>query len=303
MNILITGATGFTGSHLCRELLRKGYGVFGLSRSGKTQNIASLLHEKNFHLIEGDIRDMPRIRTIIKDNDVRVVFHLAAQLPQAGDFEDPFLSFEINAKGTLNMLHAAYLRGVEKFIYGSSIDVYSEPPKYLPVDEKHPVQPATNYGVSKLEGELYCNLYSKAMNVVVLRYSIVYGMGQRQDRAISRFINQTLSDKPLTIHGDGTQANDFVYVGDVVQAYLLALETNKPGIYNIGSGEEISVLDLAKKVIKFTKSKSGVRCTGTESNRPFRFALDINEARMALGYSPHSLNEGLLEHIREVTGE
>lgn len=302
MNVLVTGATGFIGSHLCRELLQRGYRVFGLSRSGRTQNLGAVLNHKEFHLLRGDLRDADVVRNMIGDCDVRACFHLAAQLPQLGDSEDPFSSLDINAVGTLNLLQAAHLGSVDRFIYASSIDVYSEPPQYLPVDEKHPLQPSTVYGLGKLAAELWCGSYSSAMNIVVLRCSIVYGQGQEKARAISRFIEQALQHRPITLYGDGTQSNDFVHVKDVVEASLLALEKEKTGTYNIGSGEEVSVMDLAKRIVHLTGSEAEPILAGRESNRPFRFALDITRARETLGFSPRSLNEGLLEHIGEMTG-
>lgn len=297
-NILVTGATGFVGSYLCHELIRKGYRVFGLSRSGNIQNIKPLLRQKSFHLLQGDIRDSERIFGLMKDNRIGIVFHLAARLPRADDFDDPFLSFGINVRGTLNILHAAYLNKVDRFIYSSSIDVYSEPPEYLPVDEKHPTRPGTHYGIGKLEGELYATIYSETMKVTTLRYSIVYGRGGKQDGAVNRFLHQAINGEPLTIYGNGAQSNDFVYVKDVVKANLLALEQDKPGIYNIGSGEETSVKELAQNIIKLAKSSSEIAFTGEESNRPCRFALDINQAREVLGYQPSLLRQGLSEYIK-----
>jgi nucleoside-diphosphate-sugar epimerase len=202
LNILITGATGFIGSHLCRELIRRGYNVFGLSKEDPRKGLLPL-NQNRFHFQKGDIRDINTLCDIIKNNDIKVVFHLAARLPHPEDFNNPFLCFDVNAKGTLNLLNAAYLNGVEKFIYISTNSVYSDPPEYLPVDESHPTRPSTIYGASKLEGELYCNVYSKVMNMVILRYCGAYGKGQDKHYATYRFIIQALNNEPITIYGDG----------------------------------------------------------------------------------------------------
>ncbi len=300
MKILVTGATGFVGSHLCAELLRQGYQVIGLSHSGRTKSIESLLGKDSFHLIKGDIRDADFILNAVGGNNVEAVFHFAALLPETDHLGDPFASFEINTRGTLNLLHAASLNHVETFVYASSIDVYSEPPKYLPVDEEHPVQPVTAYGISKLAGELYCNLYCGLMKVAILRFSIIYGEGQDQDRAIPCFINHAVNSKPLEIHGDGMQECDFVDIKDIIRASILVLEKGLPGIYNIGSGESISVIDLAERIISLTCSESKLLFTDKESNKPYRFSLDIQKARRILGFSPRSLDEGLSGHIKEV---
>lgn len=303
MNTFVTGATGFIGSHLCKELIRRGYTVFGLSQSGRIHNIKSLLNQKEFHLQSGNIRDVRVLSDIIRVNNIKVVFHLAAQLPQGENLDNPFLCFDINARGTLNLLNVAYLNGVNKFIYASTMSVYSEPPKYLPIDEKHPVQPSTIYGVSKLEGELYCNIYSKAMNIVVLRYGGAYGNGQPKHKVVPAFISQALYNRPITIYGDGTQTSDFVYVNDIVQGTLLALEKGKTGVYNIGSGEDMRIRDLAEQIIELTNSKSEIILTDKGTDRPFRFILDIAKARKNLGYSPQSINEGLSMYISEFDRE
>ena len=298
MNILVTGATGFIGSHLCQELVRRGYQLFALSRSGKTDNIKFLLPKKEFHLLIADIRDSDTIGNIVKDNHIKVIFHLAAQLPNGNNLDNPYLCFDSNARGALNILNAAYQSGVDKFIYASTMSVYAEPPEFLPVDESHRAQPTTIYGATKLAGELYCNIYSKAMNIIVLRYSGAFGQGEKKSNAIPTFINQALNNKPITIHGDGTQTSDFVYIDDIVQGTLLAWESDKPGVYNIGSGQETSVRELARHIVSITNSKSELVLTDRETERPFRFFLDIAKAQKALRYSPRSLNEGLRAYIR-----
>lgn len=298
-NILVTGATGFIGSYLCEELIKKSHSVFGLSNSTDTQKIKHLIDQKEFHFLKGDILDLAGLNKIIKENKIEVIFHLAALLLSEKALDNPFLLFDINARGTLNLLNAAYLNKVERFIYSSTMSVYSEPPKYLPVDEEHPTKPSTVYGVSKLEGELYCNLYSKEMKVMVLRYGGVYGKGQHERNAILRFVSQALKNEPITIYGSGLQTSDFVYVKDVIQANLLAMERGESGVYNIGSGQEIKVKELAEKIINLTGSKSKIVLQDAKVNRPFRFILNIEKARKILGYSPFTFEKGLSEYISE----
>ncbi|MBI4180432.1 MAG: NAD-dependent epimerase/dehydratase family protein [Chloroflexi bacterium] len=303
MNVLVTGATGFIGSHLCRELINRGHYVLGLSYSGRTHNINSLLPFKEFHLQRGDIRDADMVRDMIKNHQIKAVFHLAAKLPGEDDIHNPFLCFDTNARGTLNVLNAAYLNSVENLIYASTMSVYSEPPHYLPVDENHLAEPSTIYGIAKLVGELYANFYSKAMNTIILRYSGAYGRGQRESDAIPTFISQALNNRPITIHGDGRQTSDFVFIDDVVQGTILAWEKAKPGVYNIGSGEEMSVRELAKRLINLTNSKSEIALSGEATERPFRFFLDITKAQKTFNYSPRSLDRGLHQYLEELKVE
>ena len=301
INILVTGAAGFIGSHLCKELTLKKYNVFGLSPSNNFQDIKPLLKQKKIHLLRGDIRNLNFLKRIIKKHQIKIIFHLAAALPHDDDdIKDPFLLFEVNARGTLNLLNAAHLNGVEKFIYVSSSSVYSEPSEYLPVDENHLTRPSTIYGVSKLAGELCCNAYAKEMKITVLRYCGAFGVGQDKHYATYRFISQALKNEPITIYGDGTQSSDFTYIGDIVQGTILAMRKNKSGIYNISSGKETSIRDLAKKIIKITGSQSKIILTNKNTNRPFRFFLDIKRAKKILGYSPLSLDKGLSRYISEI---
>lgn len=299
MNILVTGATGFIGSHLCQELVRRGYNVFALSHSGRTDNVKSILAKEEFHLQTGDIRNRDMIHSLIDDNNIEVIFHLAARLPDSDGLSDPFSFHDINAGGTLNILQAACQGKVGRFIYASTMSVYSEPPHYLPVDEDHPVYPLTAYGVTKLAGELFCNMYSKVMSVIVLRYGGVYGQYAHEEDAVPAFTEQALHNKSITIHGDGSQSSDYIYIEDVVRGTLLAWEKNKPGVYNIGSGEETSVMDLAKHIAHITGSKSEITLSNVDTERPFRFVLDITKSREILGCSPRSLDEGLSEYIKQ----
>ena len=155
MKILVTGASGFIGIHLCEKLIDRGHDVIALIYSDKKRRIESLVSNEKFHSIKADIRDFDSIFDIIKNNDVEVIFHLASYIPQVETLDDSYQCFEINAHGTLNLLHAAYLNNVTRIIYSSSMSVYSHPPVQLPVDESHSTQPSTAYGISKYEGELY----------------------------------------------------------------------------------------------------------------------------------------------------
>lgn len=248
-NILITGSRGFIGTHLCRGLIREGYTVLELTDDIRNINIIS----------------------------APIVIHLAAILPQNSN--DPFLLFDINARGTLKLLEAAHRGGVKQFIYASTMSVYSEP-QYLPVDEKHPTHPTTIYGASKLAGEVMCGAYSNLMDITILRYGGAYGEGQHEHTAMYKFTAQAKKNEPITIYGDGSQTSDFTHIGDIVRGTILAIG-KKPGIYNIGSGKETSVKELAEKIIKNTKSKSEI-VFQDKTDRPFRFYMDITKAKNEL---------------------
>lgn len=300
MSILVTGAAGFIGSHLCRELVTRGHEVAGLTHTGRTDAIAPLQTHGNFHPYSGDIQDTAAMRDIIERNRIETVFHLAARLPAEKDTDDPQHSFDTNARGTLSLLKAAAPGGVKTFIYTSSMSVYSEPPEYLPVDEKHTARPATIYGITKLTGELYCHSCERDMKIIILRYGGIYGKRCRETDAVPAFFRQALANEPIIVFGDGEQSSDFLYIEDAIEGTMLAWERDEPETYNIGSGEETTARELAEMIKMITGAKSEIIVKGNEIERPFRFVLDIAKARKLTGYSPRPLEEGLRRYAGEI---
>ncbi len=291
--VLVTGATGFLGTHLCRALLARGDEVWGFNHDRAAAPLPGL------RLRRVDIRQAAEVEAALQEIQPAAVCHLAARLPAPDDPADPAPSLTTGGLGTLHLARAALAAGVRSFVYCSSIDVYTEPPAYLPVDEAHPTRPATPYGIGKLMGELCLGLYARELPATVLRCAIVYGRGGKAEGAVCRFLGQAWRGEPLTVRGDGRQTNDFVYVGDVVQAHLLALDRARAGVYNIGSGQETSVAELAQAIIRLTGTAAPPVLTGTACNRPFRFALDIGRARRELGYAPRTLEAGLAACLRD----
>jgi UDP-glucose 4-epimerase len=207
---------------------------------------------------------------------------------------------DTNIRGTTNLVNAILRSGVEKFIYASSMSVYSSPPLYLPIDEDHPTRLNTMYGASKLVGEWLCRCLSDRMCSIILRFVSVYGVGDTV-RVAGLFMQAALSGKPLLVQGDGTQSSDFIYVDDAVQGLLCARARGATGAYNIGSGRETSIKDLARTVIQVTDSKSCIEFSG-KTNKPYRFVSDVSRAKRELGYSPeYSLVEGLRKYKEEMT--
>jgi nucleoside-diphosphate-sugar epimerase len=300
MTIMVTGATGFIGSHLCRHLLQKNHEVMGLTRSGKLDNIGQFSGNTGFKVTRGNIRDSTVVCNLISENHIDTLFHLAARLPSDKDRDNPADYFDTNLYGTLNLLEAASSSGVKTFIYASTMSVYSEPPEYLPVNETHPTRPATAYGISKLGGELCCHLYDSRMRIIILRLGGVYGLNCHESDVVPRFIKQALENRPLTVFGNGKQSSDFVYIDDAISGILSVWEKGEPGVYNIGGGEETGILELADQVIEITRSNSKVQLTGKETDRPFRFVMDITRARKLHGYSPRTLKDGLRRYLREI---
>lgn len=299
MTILVTGATGLLGSHLCRRLVSEGYPVMGLMHKRVSPLIVSLQESEKFKVCVGDIRDGDFVDEVVKGYKVKTVFHMAAQMPYSQ--EKDFVG--ANICGTLNLWKSSRLNGVEEFIYASSMSVYSDPPAYLPVDESHPTEPSTIYGVTKLASESVCKCYRGSMRGIIIRYAGMYGIGMDKARAIAKFVRCALNNQPLTVFSGGNQSNDFVYVDDAVEGTLLAWKKKESALYNIGSGQETAVTSLASKIVELVGSQSQIVFSSDETDRPFRFVLDIAKARNTLGYSPHSVDDGLGLYIEDVKSE
>tara|TARA_Y100000310_G_scaffold246164_2_gene251299 strand:- start:4333 stop:5229 length:897 start_codon:yes stop_codon:yes gene_type:complete len=298
MNVLVTGAAGLVGYHLCRRLVTDGHRVIGTVHN--TVNPAlHTLNPDRFKVVKCDIRDQFAVNQVIKSNRVNTVFHLAACLPYS-----PVKDYAgVNVQGTANLLRAAQSNRVSSFIYTSSMSVYSTPPDSLPADETCSTYPSTEYGVTKLEGEQLCTGTDVPKRIAILRLAGVYGEHSEKERVINKFIHCALTNQPLSVDGDGRHSSDFVHVGDVVLGAYLAWQKRASGVFNIGSGQETTLKALANLIISLTGSKSKIELTRGTTDRPFTFYLDITKAYTTLGYSPTSLEEGLRLYIKErVTG-
>lgn len=306
MNILITGGAGFIASHLADELVNyaKKIVLFDNLSTGFLENINHLLKNSKdrVRFIKGDLRDFKTCLNITKSIDI--VFHLGAQINPVKAVEDPFYDFAVNAMGTLNMLEASHRNGVNKFIYAST-NIYGDP-KYLPIDENHPINLLSPYAASKLSGEAYCIVYNNSynLNTVRLRFTNVYGPRQRSIKSksgvISIFLERALNKKPLIIFGDGNQTRDFVYVSDVVNALIKAAENeNASGeVFNIGWGVETSVIELARMIIELVDKKLKIIYGKPRAADFKRCKIDISKAKNLLGYKPKvGLKEGLIKTI------
>jgi len=297
MKFLVTGGAGFIGSHIAEELIRTGKGeviVFDDLSVGKAENIPA-----GCTFIEGDIRHKKKLARAMKDVDL--VFHNAAFVSIRGSFERLREELDINCLGTLNVLEAAVERGVKKVIFASSMAVYGEP-RYLPVDDEHPLNPISPYGLSKARGEQYCKIFREkhGLSTVALRYFNTYGMRQSPSPyvgVITTFINQALNGEPLTVFGDGNQARDFVWVKDVARANILAAFSDVNGAFNVGSGIETSINQLADLVMKYLGGKT------IHLEKPpgevTRIVADISRTRKLLNYEPQGDLSQLLPTLIE----
>ena len=298
MKILITGGAGFIGSNLAEELSKKHEVVIidDLS-TGRAGNVDDL----DVELVRGSITDPDLLKKNFRGVDY--VFHQAALPSVQRSVDDPVLANEVNVCGTLNVLVAARDAGVAKVIYASSSSVYGDTPE-LPKREDMKPDPKSPYAVAKLTGEYYCRVFNEiyGLKTVALRYFNVYGPMQdpSSDYAavIPKFVNRVMAGKPPIIYGDGEQTRDFTFVRDVVQANVLAMETDAVGVFNVATGQRISVNDLAGMIMEVVGDR--VECVHEEPRAgDVRDSLgDISRARAGFGYAPrYGMEEGLKETI------
>ena len=252
MKILITGGCGFIGSNLA-EILSKEHRVVILDdlSTGRIENIEDI----DVKFIDGSVTDLEILKDICRDVDF--IFHQAAISSVQRSIDDPLRTNEVNVIGTLNVLIAARDSNVKKVICASSSSIYGNT-LHFPLREDVIPDPRSPYAVTKLTGEYYYKIFNEiyGLETVSLRYFNVYGPKQdpSSDYAavIPKFINRLLNNKPPIIYGDGEQTRDFVYVQDVVQANILAMETDALGVLNVASGKQITINGLADIIMGIT---------------------------------------------------
>jgi UDP-glucose 4-epimerase len=286
LKILVTGGAGFIGSHIVDSLISQGNAVSIIDDlyTGYERNINA---RANFYRLDIGSSDVSRVFEIEKP---AVVFHEAAQIVVTRSISEPDYDARINILGSLNVLINCVKYGVNKIIYASSCALYGKP-DYLPVDENHPVNALSPYGVSKHTVEHYLRLYHElyGLNYIALRYANVYGPRQNpkgEGGVVAIFSGKMLHQEQPTIFGSGNKYRDYVYVADVVKANLCAMSSDNTGIYNVGTGKETSdqaVFDTISKECSFRGSPLYVAERPGEIKRMY---LDSTRASRDLGWSP-----------------
>lgn len=302
MRALVTGATGFIGANLVAELCKQGWEVVCLTR----QSVES---------------ENPRISVIIADllkpgslassfsnlGKIDVLFHVGALIPgirsglSANDF------FIVNTVSTYELLKIAVQSGIRSFVYASSLPVIGKP-KQLPISEGHPLQPFNLYLISKLGGELACEMMRDIENLRVssLRITSPYGKGMQVHTVLPQFVHRALRSDDIEIYGTGQRTQNFVHLTDVVQAFLLAAETDKPGVYNVAGIESCSMQQLAEKVVQQVPETRTqiIRCGQPDPQESYRWDIDLSRSRKNLNFNPRvSLLNGISDYIDWVKSE
>jgi UDP-glucose 4-epimerase len=312
--VLVTGGAGFIGSHLVDKLVHRGTRVIVIDdlSTGRIQNIARHLNTKQVQLIEADVCEgllNPLYNVLHGTNSLDAIVHLAAQTSVTRSMQAPLEDARINYIGLLRTLELARIISTKRFIYASSAAVYGDPVS-VPLKETDSARPQSPYGVHKLAGEHLLNVYAATLGIscFALRLFNVYGPRQAlcnsYSGVVSMFAHQALrGDRYLTIHGDGHQSRDFIFVGDVASTIASVCESEEVpgGVYNVGTGKETTVLKLAQKILQIVGCSAELRHVCRCKGDLYRSVADRSASELLGLRKPTPLEVGLtqtLEHIR-----
>ncbi|MFC1788231.1 NAD-dependent epimerase/dehydratase family protein [Patescibacteria group bacterium] len=296
---LVTGGAGFIGSHIVDALIKRRIKVFVIDdlSSGQQKNLNP---NAKFFKLSITNPQFPKLVCKIKPE---IIFHQAAQINVRTSVEDPVLDAKVNVLGTLNLIKCAKDAGVKKIIFASSGGAMYSDSVRPPYSEKNPADPISPYGIAKRAGEMYLRFGHEVYDLpyVALRYANVYGPRQNskgEAGVISIFAERMLKSKAVKINGTGKQTRDFVYVDDVVRANMLAMQRSATGIFHIGTGKETSVVNIFKKIKKFTGSDLPERHGPAMVGEVMRSVLDCRKAKKGLGWQPRvKIDEGLKKTV------
>ncbi len=289
--VLITGGAGFIGSNIAKYFISQNdYNIIIIDNlsTGSFDNISNL----NLKFIECDILSKIKLEEIFSLNNIDYVIHQAAQSSVDKSLEDPSFNGEENIIGTINLLKLSVKYKIKKFIFASSASVYGIP-QYLPIDEEHPLNPVSFYGISKQSAENYIKLFNKlySLNFIILRYSNVYGnkdfAGENETNVISIFYKNLLNNNEIIIYGDGLQTRDFVFVKDIAIANYLSLKSNiKNEIFNVGSGEKTSVIEIYKILSNLLNKNISINYKNNKIGDINHSYFNINKIKRLLNWEP-----------------
>jgi len=301
--VIVTGAAGFIGSHLCEKLLSLDYEVVGVdcltdyySPALKERNLQALLAEKRFTFLRLNLSTDPLAGLF---DGVDFIFHLAAQPGVRGSWGKSFDRYvENNIIATQRLLEEVKGKSIQKFVFASSSSVYGNLNASL-LREDMALRPVSPYGVTKLASEALARLYweNYGVPVVSLRLFTVFGPRQRPDMAIQKLIEAALTGREFTVYGNGQQTRDFTYVSDVVEACVSAAQGGKDGeVYNVGGGNVASLNDVIATVREITGASVNLKFVESQKGDVQHTCADVSRAKNDLGFNPKvSVLDGLKE--------
>ncbi len=305
MKVLITGAAGFIGSHLCDRFLREGFYVIGLDNflTGSPDNIAHLFGEKNFKFIKYDVTNY-----IYVPDEIDLVLHFACPASPVDYLQHPIHTMKVDSLGTLHTLGLAKIKKA-RYIFASTSEIYGDPEVH-PQPETYwgnvnPIGPRSVYDEAKRFSEAMTMAYHREhhIDVRIVRIFNTYGPRMRLNdgRVVPNFISQALRDEELTVYGDGSQTRSFCYIDDLVEGiFKVSLKEGIEGeVFNLGNPDEYRIIDFANIIIQKTGSRSGIIFKPLPEDDPKQRCPDITKAKKILNWEPKiSLDEGLENTIQ-----
>lgn len=300
MRVLITGGAGFIASHIADALIENEHDVVVVDNlsSGSKQNL-----NNSAKFYELDINDFEKLENIFKDEQPEIVYHYAAQIDAVKSIHDPIFDAQENLIASIKLLELCKKYNIKKFIFPSSAAVFGEQ-QYFPADENHPLLPVSPYGIHKLAIENYLYYFYRefGINYIVFRYANIYGPRQNskgEGGVVAIFADAIVNNKQCNIYGDGEQTRDFVYVKDIAQFNVFALNQANSGIYNIGTENETSINELFNYLSSNqTHYKLNPKYLTVRSKEQRRSSLTYSKAAKDFAYKPEKdINSGLSETL------
>ncbi|HRG67899.1 MAG TPA: GDP-mannose 4,6-dehydratase [Saprospiraceae bacterium] len=310
MNILVTGAIGFIGSHLCEQLLKQSHKVIGLDNMDpyydiqkKQENLNLLESIAGFKFIYGDIRNPFLLNEILSSNQIQLVIHLAAKAGVRPSISNAPDYLDVNLNGLVNLLEACKNCRIKRFIFISSSSVYGNQQK-LPFSETDDVSfPISPYAATKKSGELLCYTYHHLykMEIACLRLFTVYGPRQRPDLAIHKFTQLAIEQQPIELYGDGSSIRDYTFVSDIVDGICgIAFhpELNYE-IFNLGNGKPVKLIEMVEELQNALQTKIEIKFIEKQAGDVDQTHADIAKANVYFGYQPKvSFKQGVAEFVK-----
>ncbi len=308
MAVLVTGGAGFIGSHLVEKLIEAepvvcvdDFNDF-YDPTIKWRNLKGVIGNHNFHLRQGDIRDLPFLDTVFREFTFTEVIHLAARAGVRPSLNDPLLYEDVNGRGTLNLLELCHKYNVNKFIFGGSSSVYGINNK-VPFSENDEIsKPISPYAATKRANELMCYAYHHlyGIHVTVLRFFTVYGPRQRPEMAIHKFTRQIDEGLEVLLYGDGSSQRDYTYIDDIIHGIMAAREGDFPyEIFNLGESRTTELRRLVAMIEETVGKKARIKKLPDQpGDVPITYA-DISKSKKMLGYNPRiTVEEGIPLFVR-----
>tara|TARA_B100000131_G_scaffold219217_1_gene210763 strand:+ start:2083 stop:3030 length:948 start_codon:yes stop_codon:yes gene_type:complete len=297
MDILITGAAGFIGSHLVDTLLSKKYSIIGLDNFNdyydpkiKEKNLTTANKNQNFNLIKGSILDKPLLKETFKKHNISTVIHLAAYAGVRPSIKNPELYYETNITGTKNILDSAKEHNCTRLLIASSSSVYGNNDK-IPFSESDPVDnPISPYAATKKMSEIMCYNYHYLykLEIACLRFFTVYGPRQRPEMAIHKFCSMITNNQPIPVYNHGKCLRDYTYVKDIISGIINILESDSLSfdIINLGESATISTMELINLIETYLNKKATLNLLDNQQVDVEKTYADISHAQSKYGYNP-----------------